>query len=260
VQTLFLLVVAGTGGSVQHPVASSFVSREYEGRRRGSALGVLNFAGDLGKFIIPLVFALSLTAYGWRASPVGLGAVSFVFAMAFWYLLRDKDRGSRSAVRQAQTTPTKGWGILQPKTFGAILSMGVLDSSVRSALLTFVPFLLIDRGLSATQASLMLTVIFAGGAAGKLGCGILADKLDTTRLRLARHRARQAGPGIQIRRWRPHPALPPRQPVLGSHRPESAALCRIGGAGVCCRGHFDLEEIAFQHHGSVVNACGSYAR
>jgi len=181
-QTLFLLVAAGTGGSVQHPVASSFVSREYEGRRRGSALGVLNFAGDLGKFMIPLVFALSLTAYGWRASLVGLGAVSFVFAMAFWYLLRDKDRGSRSAVQQARATPTKGWGILQPKTFGAILSMGVLDSSVRSALLTFVPFLLIDRGLSATQASLMLTVIFAGGAAGKLGCGILADKLGTTRM------------------------------------------------------------------------------
>lgn len=58
--------------------------------------------------------------------------------------------------------------------------MGVLDASVRSALLTFVPFLLIDKGLTATQASLMLTVVFAGGAAGKLGCGILADKLGNT--------------------------------------------------------------------------------
>jgi len=39
VHTLLLMVVAGTGGSVQHPVASSFISREYEGRRRGSASG-----------------------------------------------------------------------------------------------------------------------------------------------------------------------------------------------------------------------------
>ncbi|ETW98400.1 MAG: hypothetical protein ETSY1_18915 [Candidatus Entotheonella factor] len=162
-QTLLLMVAAGTGGSVQHPVASSFISREYEGRRRGSALGVLNFAGDLGKFIVPLVFALSLTAYGWRASLVGLGAVSFVFALLFWYVLRDKDQGLRRTVQQDQPAPSKGWGILYPKTFGAILSMGVLDSSVRSALLTFVPFLLMEKGLSATQASLMLTVIFAGG-------------------------------------------------------------------------------------------------
>ncbi len=182
VQTLVLLTAAGTGGSVQHPVASSFISRQYEGRRRGSALGVLNFAGDLGKFVVPLIFALSLSAYGWRASLVGLGAISLLFAIAFWYLLRDKDRSSRRVPQQATTAPVKGWGILQPKTFGAILSMGVLDASVRSALLTFVPFLLIQKGLSTTQASLMLTVIFAGGAAGKLGCGILADKLGTTRM------------------------------------------------------------------------------
>ncbi len=180
IQTLVLLAAAGTGGSVQHPVASSFISREYEGRRRGSALGVLNFAGDLGKFIIPLIFAISLTAYGWRASMVGLGAVSLLFALIFWYLLRDKNRELQRAQPLGQPAPTKGWGILQPKTFAAILSMGVLDASVRSALLTFVPFLLIEKGLAATEASLMLTVIFAGGAAGKLGCGILADRIGNT--------------------------------------------------------------------------------
>ena len=36
------------------------------------------------------------------------------------------------------------------------------------------------KGVSEVSASLMLTVIFAGGAIGKLGCGILADKLGTT--------------------------------------------------------------------------------
>jgi len=63
---LLLTLCAGSGGSVQHPVASAFVSREYEGRNRGSALGILNFAGDLGKLVVPAVFALSLAWYGWR--------------------------------------------------------------------------------------------------------------------------------------------------------------------------------------------------
>jgi len=76
---LLLTLCAGSGGSVQHPVASAFVSREYEGRNRGSALGILNFAGDLGKFVVPAVFALSLTWYGWRWSLFALGAVSFLF-------------------------------------------------------------------------------------------------------------------------------------------------------------------------------------
>lgn len=182
VQVLVLMFAAGLGGSVQHPVASSFVSREYDGHGRASALGVLNFAGDLGKFIVPLVFALSLTAYGWRSSLFALGAVSLLFALAFWHVLRHKDheRQTVSLTDHATTTmKRKGWGIQQPKTFGVILTMGVLDGSVRSALLTFVPFLLIDKGMTDVRAGLMLTIIFAGGAAGKLGCGFLADKWGT---------------------------------------------------------------------------------
>src|SRR5215510_9364267 len=109
-QVLILTFWAGSGGSVQHPVASAFVSREYDGRNRASALGVLNFAGDLGKLVVPAVFALSLAWYGWRWSLFSLGAVSLLFAAVFWYTLRHKDQRQRGA-RQVQAAPTKGWGI-----------------------------------------------------------------------------------------------------------------------------------------------------
>src|SRR2546429_2173831 len=88
---LLLTLCAGSGGSVQHPVASAFVSREYEGRNRGSALGILNFAGDLGKFVVPAVFALSLAWYVWRWSLFALGTVSLPFSRVFWYVFRHKD-------------------------------------------------------------------------------------------------------------------------------------------------------------------------
>jgi MFS family permease len=181
-QVLLLLFGAGLGGSVQHPVASSFVSRAYDGRRRATALGVLNFAGDLGKFIVPLVLAFSLTTYGWRSSLFALGAVSLLFSWVFWRRLSDKDHQQSTTGqthKPAPEAPTKGWGIQHPQTFSVILSMGVLDASVRSALLTFVPFLLLAKGMTEVQAGLMLTIIFAGGAAGKLGCGLLADRLGT---------------------------------------------------------------------------------
>jgi MFS family permease len=180
-QILLLTFCAGTGGSVQHPVASSFISREYDGRGRASALGILNFAGDLGKFIVPAIFALSLTLYGWRWSLFSLGAVSLLFAGLFWLTMRHRDH--RAPTLQHTTAPmAKGWGILHPTTFAGLLSMGVLDASVRNALLTFIPFLLMEKGITEASASLMLTVIFAGGALGKLGCGLLADRLGTTRM------------------------------------------------------------------------------
>jgi FSR family fosmidomycin resistance protein-like MFS transporter len=181
VQVLLLTFCAGTGGSVQHPVASSFVSREYDGRKRGSALGILNFAGDLGKFIVPAVFAVSLTLYGWRQSLFYLGAVSLLFSLMFWYILRHRDCLARAS-RPTTAPAIKGWGILHPATFASLLSMGILDASVRNALLTFVPFLLMEKGINEASTSLMLTVIFAGGASGKLGCGLLADRLGTTKM------------------------------------------------------------------------------
>ena len=116
---------------------------------------VLNFAGDLGKFIVPAVFALSLAWYGWRWSFFYLGAVSLLFSVVFWYTLRHKDHRQRAA-HHAQPVATKGWGILSPKTFTSLLSIGVLDGSVRNTLLTFVPFLLMAKGVSEVSASLML--------------------------------------------------------------------------------------------------------
>lgn len=180
VQVLFLTFCAGAGGSVQHPVASSFISREYDGRKRASALGILNFAGDIGKFIVPAVFAVTLI-YGWRQNLFALGAVSLLFSIAFWYTLRQRDQRART-VRQTAVAPTRGWGIRHPGTFASLVSIGVLDASVRNALLTFVPFLLVEKGVSEASASLLLTIIFAGGAAGKLGCGLLSDTLGTTRM------------------------------------------------------------------------------
>jgi predicted MFS family arabinose efflux permease len=179
-QVLALTFLAGSGGSVQHPVATSFVSREYEGPRRASALGVLNFAGDLGKFVVPAVFAFTLW-YGWRTNLLYLGAISCLFALGFWYSLRHRDRRQRAA-RQEQAVGEKGWGILHPGTFANLLSIGVLDAAVRNTVLTFVPFLLLEKGVNEASASLMLTLIFAGGAAGKLGCGLLTDRMGTTRV------------------------------------------------------------------------------
>jgi MFS family permease len=182
VHVLLLTFCAGMGGSVQHPVASSFVSREYDGRGRASALGILNFAGDLGKFIVPAIFAISLTLYGWRWSLFSLGAVSLLFSLCFWLTMRHRDHRAPVTAQTTATSTAKGWGILHPTTFASLLSMGVLDASVRNALLTFIPFLLMEKGITEASASLMLTVIFAGGAFGKLGCGLLADRLGSTRM------------------------------------------------------------------------------
>jgi MFS family permease len=64
-----LLLVAGLGSGVQHPLSSSLVSKAYESGARRVALGTYNFAGDLGKVAVPAliagVIALSLSRGAW---------------------------------------------------------------------------------------------------------------------------------------------------------------------------------------------------
>src|SRR5262249_61894990 len=44
-----VLLIAGLGSGVQHPLASTLVSPAYDTGRRRAALGTYNFSGDLGK-------------------------------------------------------------------------------------------------------------------------------------------------------------------------------------------------------------------
>src|SRR5947209_20418169 len=50
---LVLLLIAGLGSGVQHPLSSSLVSKAYETGARRAALGTYNFSGDLGRSPFP---------------------------------------------------------------------------------------------------------------------------------------------------------------------------------------------------------------
>ncbi|HVG97990.1 MAG TPA: MFS transporter, partial [Chloroflexota bacterium] len=81
---LVLALLAGLGGNIQHPVATALVSRLYDGGRRGAAIGTLNFAGDIGKVLAPLLVGAATVFGGWRAGCAVLGAVGLVFAVLYF--------------------------------------------------------------------------------------------------------------------------------------------------------------------------------
>src|SRR5579859_2419445 len=77
---LGMAVLAGLGGNLQHPLAASLVARAYAGRRRGLAIGSLNFAGDLGKLAAPGLVTVVAPGFGWRLTLVGLGLFGVLFS------------------------------------------------------------------------------------------------------------------------------------------------------------------------------------
>ncbi|CCG42000.1 MFS transporter [Magnetospirillum molischianum] len=171
------LTLAGIGSSTQHPIASAAVSRAYGGSARGP-LGVYNFSGDIGKAAIPALASGLLMVMSWQLS-LGLIAVLAVVVAAGIAIAMPPLAPPPAA---AEKTPTIGKG---RGGFGLLLTIGVLDSGVRMGLLTFLPFLLREKGASLPTVGLGLALVFMGGAAGKFVCGWLGGRFGTLRTVLA---------------------------------------------------------------------------
>ena len=58
-----------------------------------------------------------------------------------------------------------------------LLSIGMIDSATRMGFLTFLPFLLTAKGASLPTIGLALTLVFVGGAAGKLVCAWIGARI-----------------------------------------------------------------------------------
>ncbi len=172
-----LLIVGGLGAGVQHPLAASMISRSYEHENRRIVLGTYNFSGDMGKFLFPAVAAIVLTFAGWRTLCFGYGVSGLILAMGLYMVLRHNLAGGIAIEATEKSGKTAGWGIEKKRAFSLLSGIGFVDTAVRTALITFLPFLLISKGMSMEKTGLALSLLFIGGALGKFLCGIMAEKI-----------------------------------------------------------------------------------
>ena len=170
---LMALMLGGLGASTQHPLASSMISDAYEdGGGIKQALSQYNFSGDIGKTLVPGLVGLLLTVIGWRASATFLGWLGLAAAGLLWWLIPSQSRPS--AAPQKTKSPI---GTGSTTGLRALILTGTLDSAVRMGFLTFLPFLLAAKGAGTAGIGLALTLLFIGGAFGKLFCGYLGARI-----------------------------------------------------------------------------------
>jgi MFS family permease len=180
---LFALFFAGLGSAVQHPLCSTIISHTYPDEGRRAALGTYNFFGDVGKFAFGGIVSLSLLAgISWQAPVVGFGIVVIAVGMMIFLTIANTGGTSAAMVETDPKPPkVKGWGIRSPQGFTALCLIEILDSSTRTGFLTFIAFLLIAKGLPEGWAALSVPLILVGGMAGKLACGLLAERFGIVR-------------------------------------------------------------------------------
>ena len=181
ISLLALLLAAGLGSGVQHPLSSSIVSKAYEDGNRRTALGTYNFSGDLGKAGVAAAIGVLAGVVGWRAAGATYGVLGVAAALAIVPMLSRLGAGAAEPRDLAEHVTSSGWGIRDGRGFSALCAIGMIDNATRTGFLTFMPFILIAKGLGVGGVGLAFALVFAGGATGKFVCGVVADRVGVIR-------------------------------------------------------------------------------
>ena len=174
-------LVGGLGGGAQNPLASSMVSRAYDDGGRSTAVGTVNFAGDLGKIAAAVIVAGAIAmGLGWRTTLWVVGVAGIAFMVLAAMTRRSVDIAPSTGQSPINTNGSRE--ATHSAAFATLSVVGFLDSATRGSALVFLPFVMDSKGMSAAQITAMLVLLFGGGAAGKYVCGWLGDRYSAVSL------------------------------------------------------------------------------
>ena len=169
-------LIAGSGAAFQHSLASALISKSFDDAGRRRSLGLYNAFGDLGKLAFTGIFSLAIgVGIVWNLIVTALCLITLGFAVLL--LLLSRRPSPQSAVPVDSSDDSKGdskWGIKNPRRFSGLCITVFLDTLAQSVFLTFIAFLLLDKGASDALASFAVVLALGGGMVGKFVCGYLA--------------------------------------------------------------------------------------
>jgi MFS family permease len=123
---------------------------------------------------------VGVAAVGWHGSVTLYGVI--VAGVGVLTLVALTRPAAAVAERSGRSpTPQSAWGFTNPAGFALLSAIQLIDSACRTGLLTFLPFLLISKGASVASIGFGLALVFVGGAAGKLVCGLAAERVGILR-------------------------------------------------------------------------------
>jgi MFS family permease len=198
------LFEAAPGPSGNSGATSPLGTARAKGPSRGWAIGTLNFAGDVGKVLAPILIGVVALAYGWRGALLALGLIGVAFPLLYYFVVpapdlgrpapspaprpnaagvvADGPGGAGPTVESTRDHSTgvpetvAGWGIARPGLFAVLSAIGMLDAAARGAAGTVIPVVVQGKGFVTASLSGVFSARSAAGAAGKFLCGPLGDR------------------------------------------------------------------------------------
>lgn len=177
--------VALAGHAVFHNIAFSCLTLHTERRRLGRVLSDFIAIGDIGR--IPLVSLAAFAAAGsvaglpgWRVVCFGYGAATL--GAALWLLARSPQEAPpvRETARPGGTFPS--FGLLKERELFLAMFANILNAFSNDRVFTFLPFLLLAKGMDPNTVASFALGFSLGSFFGKMACGRFVDRFGTRKV------------------------------------------------------------------------------
>ncbi len=182
--TGFCFIIALSGYGAFHNIAFSYLTSMTPRLRLGQTIGKFTAIGDLGRIpftsVATVMSAMPVLGFsGWRIICLiyGLGALLFSAYLFSTALGQEKTSGLSSTTSMKQSFPS--FSLLGKRQYALPISASLFDAIASDHLFTFLPYLLITKGIDPKIIGMFALAFTCGCFLGKIACGKLVDRFGT---------------------------------------------------------------------------------
>ncbi|MBI2036390.1 MFS transporter [Candidatus Microgenomates bacterium] len=178
----FLLGALGFG--MFHTVGFALVAGNSDKSNMGRNMGNFTSLGEIGRVALPPLAIFTTASFGWRPTMVILAVIGFSSYLFFRSTLSNQERLPKqtSTIENYREFLKNTLFLLQSKKLRLVTLAGLLDAFASNPLYLFLPFLLLLKGVTASQLGGLMAAFFAGSLAGKFLLGRGIDKFGTAKI------------------------------------------------------------------------------
>jgi OFA family oxalate/formate antiporter-like MFS transporter len=185
-QASLFFCLAGVGCSACWTPVMVLAQKWVGEKRRGMSLAFVDAGSSMGIVVMGAVMPLIVMAYDWRTGWMTLGVLGFVLAVLCFFLIRNppESESDPMSLRDRNKTGGISYKHLFSNRFFWLIGIAYFFTGFA----VIVPFTFIstyavqELSVPYESASLLVTLIGAGGVTGKLIFGPLSDKLGRVKI------------------------------------------------------------------------------
>lgn len=180
---IIMFSLAGIGFGVFHPIAFALIAKWSPRESRGRIIGNFTAIGDVGRIGISAALSFVAVSIGWKYTAIAYAVVAICIAFGFYRFL--VARSDSTATKEHEPTHMSLWQIAKNKRYVLAVSAGAFDSFASASLFVFLPFILIERGVSPALLGTFTAAFFIGNFFGKTVLGRFVDRFGNSKVFIA---------------------------------------------------------------------------